>query len=445
MAAIICLSFHIVAGQNKDFLNHPMAAPASPFRITQPVGSEVRLQCCNKGRRAVLYQEHCSSHDVVWHYKRCGDRFNFTSCQSLSSNESWTTICGSSSNPCHATVILNITTLGDSGLYRCSMSHRNRTLRNFKVTQIYELEVTEKLGPPEILQEQPSNVTVQQGTRAIFQCRVHSKDRPIFYWLRRTHHRTSDYVSIPFLNDTYEVMNSSGERELPGDIYLSKLILSRSSKRDHGYYTCLAVNGNGFQYRGAYLTVLTRTPGEHSTSDMPTSSLSLLFLIPAALVLVPVVSWVCCRWKQRRRSNCPPPHCQHETVINIRREQHNNNKQQRRADSGFKYTSVNVTRHCGSSERERNSSHLQQQIKVDCVTKMSDDTLYRTHRDRTGSVWVMQWLLSLQCLGSAFSWTSCTIPAFVWRWTRDTYSISHDSEDLNCIFPTMRLKRYHNS
>jgi hypothetical protein len=56
-------------------------------------------------------------------------------------------------------------------------------------------------------------------------------------------------------------MNSSGERELPGDIYLSKLILSRSSKRDHGYYTCLAVNGNGFQYRGAYLTVLTRTPG----------------------------------------------------------------------------------------------------------------------------------------------------------------------------------------
>ena len=56
-------------------------------------------------------------------------------------------------------------------------------------------------------------------------------------------------------------MNSSGERALPGDVYLSKLILSRSSKRDHGYYTCLAVNGKGFQYRGAYLTVLTRMSG----------------------------------------------------------------------------------------------------------------------------------------------------------------------------------------
>ena len=58
-----------------------------------------------------------------------------------------------------------------------------------------------------------------------------------------------------------QVMNSSGERELPGDVYLSKLILSRSSKRDHGYYTCLAVNGKGFQYRGAYLTVLTHMSG----------------------------------------------------------------------------------------------------------------------------------------------------------------------------------------
>jgi len=58
-----------------------------------------------------------------------------------------------------------------------------------------------------------------------------------------------------------QVMNSSGERALPGDVYLSKLILSRSSKRDHGYYTCLAVNGKGFQYRGAYLTVLPRMSG----------------------------------------------------------------------------------------------------------------------------------------------------------------------------------------
>jgi hypothetical protein len=55
-------------------------------------------------------------------------------------------------------------------------------------------------------------------------------------------------------------MNSSGERDLPGEVYLSKLILPRSSAHDTGYYTCLVVNQKGFQYGGAYLTVLMHTP-----------------------------------------------------------------------------------------------------------------------------------------------------------------------------------------
>lgn len=101
---------------------------------------------------------------------------------------------------------------------------------------------------------------------------------------------------------------------------------------------------------------------DHNTSDVPTSSLPLLFLIPAALILVPVISWVCCRWKQHRRRNWPSPHCQHDAVITIRREHHKNNpghKQQRCNDNGYKYTSVTSTRQCGSNERETNSSHLQ--------------------------------------------------------------------------------------
>lgn len=101
---------------------------------------------------------------------------------------------------------------------------------------------------------------------------------------------------------------------------------------------------------------------EHNPSDMSTFSLPLLFLIPAALILVPGIAWVCCRWKQRRRRNCPPPHCRHDAVINIRREHHNNNpvhKQHRGTDSGFKYTSVSTTRHCGSNELKSNSSHVQ--------------------------------------------------------------------------------------
>jgi hypothetical protein len=59
----------------------------------------------------------------------------------------------------------------------------------------------------------------------------------------------------------FQLMNSSGELYLPGEVYLSKLILHQSSKRDSGYYICLVVNAKGFQYRGAYLTVLTHTAG----------------------------------------------------------------------------------------------------------------------------------------------------------------------------------------
>ncbi|XP_021931853.1 fibroblast growth factor receptor-like 1 isoform X2 [Zootermopsis nevadensis] len=293
---------------------------------------------------------------------RCGFGHNFTPCQSISSNETWTAICGYNLNPCRATLVLNITTEGDTGLYRCLMSHRNKTSKNFKVTQTYELEVVEIFGSPEILQGQPSNVTVQKGKPAVFQCRVHSKVRPVFYWLRRTDGRTSNDGLIPFLNDTYERMNSSGERELAGEVYISKLILPRSSALDNGYYTCLAVNLKGFQYRGAYLTVLTHTLEERTSSDStPSSSLPLLFLIPAALVLIPIMVWMCCHWKQRRRRNNSPKHSQHDSIIINETRHHNNiplHKDQGNG-SGYKYTPVSTTGPSVSNDCQRNRSHTQ--------------------------------------------------------------------------------------
>lgn len=115
-----------------------------------------------------------------------------------------------------------------------------------------------------------------------------------------------------------------------------------------------------FWYFGRHLT-FTCFFAEHSTSDMSANSLPLLFLIPAALILAPGISWVCCYWKQRRRRYCPPPHCQGDAVINIRGEHHNNNpahQQQRGTDSGFRNTSVSTARR-GSNERNSYSSHVQ--------------------------------------------------------------------------------------
>lgn len=52
-----------------DFLDRSVVTPPSPVRLMEPAGSEVRLRCCSKGRQGFSHQEHCKSHDVVWHYK----------------------------------------------------------------------------------------------------------------------------------------------------------------------------------------------------------------------------------------------------------------------------------------------------------------------------------------------------------------------------------------
>ena len=71
-------------------------------------------------------------------FQKCGSEQGMTSC---SSNDKWVTLCGIGSDPCRGTLVLNMSTEADSGMYRCSVSHRNRTSRNFKVTQTYELEI----------------------------------------------------------------------------------------------------------------------------------------------------------------------------------------------------------------------------------------------------------------------------------------------------------------
>jgi hypothetical protein len=96
---------------------------------------------------------------------------------------------------------------------------------------------------------------------------------------------------------------------------------------------------------------------ERGTSEC----VSLLFLIPAALILVPMWVWLCCQWKRCRRDH-PTPHSQHDTTIIVETGHHNNNpvhKQQRSNENGFKYTPVSTTGYCCSNECQRNYSHTQ--------------------------------------------------------------------------------------
>jgi hypothetical protein len=100
---------------------------------------------------------------------------------------------------------------------------------------------------------------------------------------------------------------------------------------------------------------------EYGTAESMTSSpLLRLFLILAALILVPAMVWVCCQWKQCCRRNHPPPHSRHDTGIIIETGYHINNpvyKQQRSNESGLNYTPVSTKGYCCSNECQSNCSH----------------------------------------------------------------------------------------
>ena len=80
----------------------------------------------------------------------------------------------------------------------------------------YVLMIVDLKGaPPEFLFGQPSNITVYEGEPAVFQCRVHSKGPPSFFWFRKQNHSMSNTGYIKYLNDTYEV---SVDRKLMSQI-----------------------------------------------------------------------------------------------------------------------------------------------------------------------------------------------------------------------------------
>ncbi|KAJ9592033.1 hypothetical protein L9F63_001412 [Diploptera punctata] len=231
LVSIVCCC-SLVAAEYQDWLEH---TSSPPIRVTRPAGKEVHLQCWFKSLQVTLQEDCCKFHDVLWEYKKCGTDSSLASCQS-SSNDEWVTICGYYLEPCQETLVLNTSTEGISGMYRCSVSHRNKTSRNFKVTLTYELNVVGlKEAPPEFLSGHPANLTVFEGEPAVFQCRVHSKAPLSFFWFRQQNHSISNTSYITYFNDTYWLMKSSGERDLPNNTHLSKLILPQSSQFDSGF------------------------------------------------------------------------------------------------------------------------------------------------------------------------------------------------------------------
>lgn len=160
----------------------------------------------------------------------------------------------------------------------------------------YPLDFT--ISAPELVDNLPANTTALADSQVVLQCRVQSKVQPSIKWFRKQ----DQYIDIPFddntynsrliqyFENTYELLESAGEKELTEDTYLSKLILNNVSERDIGVYVCVGINYRGFKLGEAYLNII--YPDDYEMNDtVTTNNFYVLFLIPIGLAIVPIGLW----------------------------------------------------------------------------------------------------------------------------------------------------------
>uniref|UniRef100_A0A182YRK7 receptor protein-tyrosine kinase n=1 Tax=Anopheles stephensi TaxID=30069 RepID=A0A182YRK7_ANOST len=265
-------------------------------------GTDTRLRCGIKEHHA----DHMNSSDVQWYFKPCGGGFQHVTCsnRALLNALDWQPV-DCDNKPCRVTLTIQNVSEADAGLYRCTIHpYRtdNQTQLDIQLVRTFELVVTkwpldESIPAPELLDNLPANTTAIVDTQIVLQCRVHSKVQPTIKWFRRINkplgeHNFNQNKSIRYLENSYELLPSAGEKLLSYDVYLSKLILYNASERDIGIYVCVGINYVGVSMADAYVNLVhpNGTPVEEAGGGYV--SLMVLFLIPIALALVPLLGWV---------------------------------------------------------------------------------------------------------------------------------------------------------
>ncbi|XP_052868946.1 fibroblast growth factor receptor-like 1 [Anopheles cruzii] len=266
-----------------------------------PAGSETRLKCGIKEHHA----EHMNASDVRWFFKPCGGGLQRTACDrtAMLDDLHWRPF-DCDNKPCRVTLAIQNVSEAHAGLYRCTIyPYRtdNHTQLDIQLVRTFELVVIkslldESIPAPELLGNLPANTTAIVDTPIVLQCRVLSKVPPTIKWFRRINKRLGEHnfnqnKSIRYLENFYELLPSAGEKLLANDVYLSKLILYNSSERDIGIYVCVGINYVGVSMADAYVNLLhpNGAPVEQSTGGYV--GLMVLFLIPIALAVLPLLAW----------------------------------------------------------------------------------------------------------------------------------------------------------
>ncbi|XP_055617999.1 fibroblast growth factor receptor-like 1 [Toxorhynchites rutilus septentrionalis] len=287
------------------------------LKLTQsPAGSDVRLKC---GIRE-YHADHMNSSEVRWYFKPCGEGTNRSSCHHREALDQapWQPVhCDG--KRCRVTLSIRNASKSDSGLYRCSIyPYRtdNNTQFDIQLIRTFQLDVIksildETVPAPELLDNLPANTTALLDSQVVLQCRIYSKVQPSIKWFRRINlnnnpledHNFNQNKSIRYLENTYELVPSSGEKPLSDDVYLSKLILQNVSGRDIGIYVCVGINYGGVNTADAYVNVVYPN-GSPVGSGSSMADMMVLFLIPLSLALIPLVGWICFALLKQRKQ--PP-------------------------------------------------------------------------------------------------------------------------------------------
>lgn len=233
----------------------------------------------------------------------------------------WTRIT-CNDEPCKATLTISNPTEKESGLYRCSIQPykpNDEITLQIQVVKTFQLDVISDtifrfcskiecktsfffldftISAPELIDDLPANTTALIDSQVVLQCRVRSKVQPSIKWFRQQDSNSelpidenNNYNSrvIQYFENTYELLESAGEKILTDDTYLSKLILNNVSERDTGFYVCVGINYRGFKIRQAFLNVI--YPDDSELHSQSSKEFYLLFLIPVGLAIIPIILW----------------------------------------------------------------------------------------------------------------------------------------------------------
>ncbi|XP_050310461.1 cell adhesion molecule DSCAML1-like [Anthonomus grandis grandis] len=253
-------------------------------RIRVKVGTPITLKCA---------QNHQLANHTIWEYKECSLSYKDIACnlKDLMTTNPTDKFSWKKRSNRHRLEI-HSTNKNHSGLYRC-------VEKGFtKKSVIIEVVGSESYeGPPPSVQSLiTSNLTNQLNMEFTIQCNVSSVIPPTIIWFKKCYGSKCD---IEYDELCYCHLNVTTTSNNIGNTYISKMNIFKARDVDSGLYACLAVTEYGKDYKN--VTIIVPDSGTKKSANL---LFSLLFLVPLALVVLPLVLvWLC--YFRRKKKKVP--------------------------------------------------------------------------------------------------------------------------------------------